>query len=147
MNLIRNLLGFVIIMSLLPITMLAFDYTADLPFEYSEISDELCLAQLREMLLISYDLQFSERALYFTYGNKDASLSLIGDKLILHPGTQIFLAQLDDLYFEERNGVIYVCYQRKNKNYERAILCARGFYLDAFSDCDVGDDLPDRSEE
>ncbi len=147
MNMIRNIAGLMIILSLLPIAMEAFRFSAAIPFEYDEVFDELSLYQLRESLLISYDLQFSDSALYFSLHNKDFSLSKVNDKLIMQPGTQIFLSKVDSLYFEERNGVIYVCYRKDEKEYERALVSARGFYLDRFSDCDVRDDEPDRSEE
>ena len=147
MNLIRNLVGFAIILSLLPVSMLAFRYTADLPFVYSEICDEVSLCQLREMMLIAYDSTFSWNALQFRYKNKECILSQVGDKLLLQPGTQIFLADLDELHFQEKNGVIYVCYRRGKQEYERVLASREGLYLDNFSDCDVRDDQPDRSEE
>ncbi len=146
MDLIRNLVGFIIILSLLPICLLSFRFTADIPFTYSEISDELSIAQLREMLLIDYDLEFAEYSLSFRYKNRDCTLSQVGDKLIMQPGTMIFLSGLDELHFERRNGVIYVCYRKENEEYERVIAGAKGFYLDDFSDNNVRDDGTDRSE-
>ena len=147
MNLIRNLAGLMIILSLLPIGMMAFRYTADIPFVYDEISDELALVQLREILLIAYDMNFQSHALSFRYKNRNFTLSKVNDKLILQPGTQIFLAEIDEMHFENRNGVIYVCYERQGKHNERVIASSAGFYLDDFSDCDVSDDLFDRIEE
>ncbi len=147
MNLIRNLAALMIILALLPIGMSAFRYVSDLPFRYHEISDEIALSQLREMMLIAYDKEFHDEILSFRYRNKDFTLSMINGRLILHPGTQIFLADLDEMHFEERNGVIYVCYQREGKKAERVICSAGGFHLDAFSDCDVRDPVPDRPEE
>ena len=108
---IRNLAGLFIILSLLPIGMSAFRYTADVPFEYDEISDELALSQLREIMLITYDLHFRSDVLSFRYQNRDFTLSLVNGKLLLQPGTQIFLADLEEMHFEERNGVIYVSYR------------------------------------
>ena len=147
MNLIRNIAGLLIILSLLPIAMMAFRFTSHIPFSYSEISDELALMQLRESMLISYDLHFSSDELSFMLHNKEFALSKVNDKLIMSPGTQIFLADIDDLYFETRNGVIYVCYRRNEKEYERVIASAEGFYLDDFSDCHVRDDVADCGEE
>ena len=147
MNLIRNMAGLLIILSLLPIAMTAFRFTADIPFSYTEVFDELSLMQLRQSMLISYDLDFSPNELSFVLHNKDFNLSQVNDKLILQPGTQIFLSDVDELHFERKNGVIYVSYEKDNKRYERVIAAAEGFYLDRFSDCDVRDDEPDRSEE
>ena len=147
MNLIRNMAGLLIILSLLPIAMTAFRFTADIPFSYTEVFDELSLMQLRQSLLISYDLSYTENELSFVLHNKDFTLSQVNDKLILQPGTQIYLSDIDALHFERKNGVIYVSYEKDNKRYERVIAAAEGFYLDDFSDCDVRDDEPDRSEE
>lgn len=147
MNLIRNVAGLLIILMLLPILLMAFRYTSGLPFSYAEVYDELAMMQLRESLLISYDLVFTENELSFILHNRDFHLSLVGDMLIMQPGTQIFLSDVDDLHFAKRNGVIYVCYRRNKTEYERALTCAEGFYLNRFSDCDVRDDEPDRSED
>ncbi len=146
MNLLRNVAGLFIILFLLPILLLAFRYTSKLPFSYSEVYDELSLMQLRESLLISYDLVFGENTLSFTLHNRQFSLSLVGDKLIMQPGTQIFLADIDELHFAKRNGVIYVCYRRDGKEFERTIAVAEGFYLDRFSDCNVCADGSDCGE-
>ena len=146
MSLIRNIAGLFIILTLLPILLMAFHYTSKLPFTYAEVYDELSLMQLRESLLISYDLVFGTDELSFILHNREFSLALVGDKLIMKPGTQIFLANVDELHFLERNGVIYVCYRRDEKDFERAIAGAAGFHLDRFSDCDVRDDEPDRGE-
>lgn len=146
MNLIRNLLGLLIIVSILPICMMGFRFVADIPFEYNEISDEMALSELRELLLISYDMEVSYSSLNFTYQNKNFSLSVVNNKLILQPGTQIFLNDIDDAHFETRGKTVYVIYERKNKTYERTICSSTGIYLDNFSDCDVYDDGTDSSE-
>ena len=146
MNLIRNLVGLMIIVSMLPLCSMAFSYTSRIPFEYNEVSDELALAELREILLIAYDMHVSYNSLDFIYQNKDFSLSMVNRKMLLQPGTQIYLNDIDELHFEERGTVIYVIYERNNKKYERVIGTAKGIYLDSFSDCDVYDDVPDSSE-
>ena len=147
MNLIRNLLALAVSTAMLPICMLAFRFTVDLPFDYDEICDELALSQLRETLLIAYDLQINDSSLDFICRNKDFSLSLVNGKMLLQPGTQIYLNDIDDLYFFSRNGCIYVAYERKGKTYERVLGSQKGIYIDEFSDCDVRDDSPDSSEE
>ena len=146
MNLIRNLVGLMIIVSMLPLCSMAFSYTSRIPFEYNEVSDELALAELREILLIAYDMRVSYSSLDFLYQNKDFSLSLVNRKMLLQPGTQIYLNDIDELHFEERGTVIYVIYERNNRKYERAIGANKGIYLDRFSDCDVHDDVSDSSE-
>ena len=137
MNLIRNILGLIITITLLPICIQAFIYTSNISFDYNEVNDELALFQLREQLLIAYDMKVNTDEMNFVYKNKDYKLSLVNEKLILQPGTQIYLNDVDDLFFENRNGCIYVCYTRKNKQYERIICKQEGIYIDDFSSCDV----------
>lgn len=147
MNLIRNLIGLIIITTMLPICALTFKYAGDINFDYNEINDEIALMQLRELMLISYDVYINNDSVDFIYKNKQFKLSNVNDKLILQPGTQIFLNDIDDLYFDERNSCIYVCYKRKNKNYERIIGSAEGIYIDDFSNCYVLDFDTDSSQE
>lgn len=147
MNLIRNLIGLIITITMLPICIEAFTFTSNIKFNYNEINDEIALAQLREQMLIAYDMYVTSDQINFIYKNKDFKLSLVNGKLILQPGTQIYLADIDDLRFETRNGCVYVIYERNNKTYERVICQEERLYIDDFSACDVLDDGTDCGEE
>ncbi len=147
MNLIRTLLGLIITCTMLPITVQAFRFTSNIKFEYNEINDEIALMQLREILLIAYDMDIYSDELNFRYKNKDFSLSLVNNKLLLQPGTQIFLNDVDNIVFKTKNDFIYIEYERNNETYERLIGKQEGFYINDFSNCDVSDDECDNSEE
>ena len=147
MNLIKTLLSLFIVCSFLPLSSLAFRYTSEIEFDYSEINDEIALYQLREILLISYDMYISSDQLSFIYQNKDFRLSLVNNKLLLQPGTQIFLDEVDNLYFDNIDNNIYIFYEKNNKTYQRILASAKGIYLDEFSDCFVSDDVDSDIEE
>ena len=147
MNLIRTLLGLIITCTMLPITVQAFRFTSNIKFEYNEINDEIALMQLREILLIAYDMNIYSDELNFRYKNKDFSLSLVNNKLLLQPGTQIFLNDVDNIVFKTKNDFIYVEYERNNETYERLIGKQEGLYIDDFFNCDVSDDVCDNCEE
>lgn len=147
MNLIRNLIGLIITITMLPICVDAFKFTSDISFTYDEINDELAMSQLREQMLIGYDMHINENEVSFIYKNKQFKLSLVNNKLILQPGTQIYLADVDNLRFDIRNGCVYVIYERNNKEYERIIAKQERIYIDDFSACDVLDDGNNCSEE
>lgn len=147
MNLIRNLIGLIITITMLPICITAFNYASNLEFDYNEINDEIALMQLRENLLITYDMDVDDKQLTFRYKNKIFTLGLVNNKLLLQPGTQIYLNDIDDLYFETKNDCIYVVYERNNNRYERVLCNKQGLYLDDFSDCDVLDNDDNSSEE
>ena len=147
MSLIRNLIGLIITITMLPICIEAFTFTSKIPFSYNEINDEIALSQLREQLLIAYDMSASENELNFIYKNKEFKLSLVNRKLLLQPGSQMYLNDVDNLFFDEKDGCIYVCYERQNKQYERIISKQEGLYIDDFSACDVLADERDCSQE
>ena len=131
----------------MPIYLLCIKYTCDINFNYDEINDEIALNQLREELLISYNLSFSRNELSFIYKDKNFTLSFVNNKLLLQPGTQIYLNDIDDLYFENKNNCIYAIYQRENNKYERIIADAKGFYIEYFIDCLTSDDIDNIVEE
>lgn len=147
MNLIRNLIGLIITITMLPVCIEAFMFGSRIPFDYDEINDEIALEQLREQLLISYDMNISSDQLNFVYKNKNFTLSLVNGKLLLQPGTQMYLNDVENLYFDSRDGCIYVCYEKGNKQFERVLCKQERFYIDDFSDCDVLVDEPDSFEE
>lgn len=137
MSLIRNLLALAISIIILPICLLAYTYVSDISFDYNRINDEISLCQLREILLIGYDINVNNDQIVFRYKNKENRLSLVNNKLILQPGTQIFLNDIDDIYFYKENGCVKIRYYRNNKYNERIICSEKRFYIDDFSDCDV----------
>ena len=147
MNQIRNIIALIIVLSILPLSSLAFNYVANIEFEYNEINDELALVQLREYLLISYDIRNNYNSLDFIYKNKDFRLNLVNNKLLMQPGTQIILNDIDEVYFENKGEYIYVIYYRKDKMYERIIASTKGIYLNEFSDCFIDDDVFNSDEE
>ena len=139
MNLIRNLIGLIIAAILLPLFLMAFRYVTEIGFDYDQVNDEIAISQLREQMLISYDLKFTRNMLTFRYKNDDFRLSEVNGMLLLQPGTQIYLNDVDSLHFEKRNRCIYVVYERNGKEYEQVIVSEKGIYIDAFSFCDVSD--------
>lgn len=147
MNLIRNLIGLIITITLLPICIQAFIYTSNIDFNYDEVNDELALYQLRQQLLIAYDMDVKNNIISFEYRNNVCSLSLVNRKLLLQPGTQIYLNDIDDLCFSIKNDCVFINYSRGNKKYERILCKQERFYIDDFSDCDVLTDEYNTSEE
>lgn len=142
----RNLIALYITVLLLPLTLLAYRYVGNISFDYYEVNDEIALTQLRENLLFIYDLNYDRYTLNFRYKGDNYSLLLINNKLILKPGTQIYLMDIDDLYFTDEGGFIYINYERGNKKYKRILCGTKGLYLDDFSDCPYEYDESDNSE-
>lgn len=147
MNLIRNLVGLIIAVLMLPICVESFSYVINYDCDYDKTNDEIALSQLREQLLFAYDIKVYSDEMDFIYQGKDYRLSNVNGKMILQPGTQIYINNIDNLLFNEKNGCIYVTYERDNKEYERILSKKQGLYIDDFSYCDVDNDEPDSDEE
>ena len=146
MNSLRNIIALYISVLLLPIVLLIFTYSSNLDIDYGLLTDEIAINELRELLLITYDLKINEHHLNFIYQDKDFSLSLVNNKLLLQPGTVIYLNDIDNLYFYIKDNSIYMKYLRKGKEYERSLLKKESFYLNDFYDCHdefIDDDLSD----
>ena len=143
MNLTRLILALLITLTILPLCSETFNLVSNINFDYNEVNDELALVDLRRIMLLAYDLDVRYDEINFIYQDKDYSLAMNNNNLVLSPGYQLFIADVDELYFEIRNNCVYVIYQRKNKNYEKVISSAAGFYLDEFFDChdDSDDDI------
>ncbi|MBW9212403.1 MULTISPECIES: competence type IV pilus minor pilin ComGF [Terrabacteria group] len=73
--------------------------------------DEISLAQLRRELLLAKDISIENNQLHYRIGKEEKVLSMVNKKLILQPGTQIFLENLEDISFEESQKKIYLFYR------------------------------------
>lgn len=131
----------------MPLSSLTLDYVSRIDYDYSEINDEIAMYQLRELLLIAYDIEIYDDEINFTYQDKTFRLSLINNRLILQPGTQIYLDEVDNLYFMQSDGLIYVNYEKDDRQYQKVLINADGIYLDKFSDCTLSDDVIDSTQE
>ncbi len=76
----------------------------------ADIQDELAISQIRHIINVSSDFSAEGSSLYFTYHGRFSSFSLINGKLILKPGTQIFLSELDDAFFRIEDEIIIVSF-------------------------------------
>lgn len=138
---LRTILALVITLSILPIAVSIISYATNLKFEYDKVNDEISLYQLRRILLIAYDVNNNGNSLDFIYHNDSYSLSLINNRLVLSPGYQMFLDNVDYLEFINTGNSISIKYEKNNKEYITPIIKAYGIYLDDFSDLD--DELSD----
>ena len=131
----RYLIALLITLSILPLTTSMLRLMASVNLDYNLVNNEIALMDLRRILLIAYDLQISDYQLDFIYHNDNYTLRYINDKLILSPGTQIFLNDIKEANFYSKNGYLYLRYvTNDNKEYERNIGTEKGFHLDELSD-------------
>jgi len=129
----RAVVAIYIVLLLLPLAYSAFAYIGNNKFNYNEVSNEIAMADLRRILMLSYDLENNGDYLSFIYKGDNYELYQTNNKLILKPGTQIILNDIDSIEFINKNGCIYLIYETKGKTYERNICKASGIHLADFS--------------
>lgn len=132
----RTIIALLITITILPIAVYVIGYASNLSFNYEIINDEISLFQLRRILLIAYDVNNNGDCLNFIYHNDNYSLSLVNNRLVLEPGYQMFLDNVDQIEFYEVNNAIYLKYVKGSDEYETPIIKQKGIYLDDFSDID-----------
>jgi len=137
MNLTRTLLSCVICFTLLPVTLNAYKLVNNLDFKYEQANDEICLMQLRETLLLAYEIEVNSQSINFIYQNKNYSLDLVNNSLVLSPGYQLYLYNVDELQFRIENECIYVLYERGKNKFKKIISTKKGIYFDEFSHCPI----------
>ncbi len=149
MSALRALLALCIVLSLFPLVSGVYGALGGISYDHERISEEIAMMQLRELLLIAYDLNVTKDALYFRYQKEEFRLSLVNRRMILQPGTQIWLNDLDALSFYEKEGNVYVSYRKKERTCETLLCPSYGFSLDDFPACvperpgpDPGDERP-----
>lgn len=97
---------------------------------------------LRRVMLIAYDIEVSDYEINFTYHNDDYVLRYVNNKLIMQPGTQIYLNDILDVNFSKEDNSIYVNYtDQDGKEYKRNIGKEKGIHIDEFLDNDDGDNV------
>ena len=139
---LRTVVALCIIMTVMPIAVTSVELLSKIEERFDLVNDELCLYRLRRMLLIAYDTYTDGSTMNFIYKDSERQLSLINGRLLMTPGYQMFLDDIDSLYFMENEGCIVLVYEKDKKEY-KAVLCeAEGIRIADFCDnSDVDDEL------
>ena len=87
-----------------------------------EIQDTIALAQLRHIMFVSDEYQVYDSVIYCQYHHEPAEIRQVNRNLLLQPGTQIFLTDVDYLSFFSEGQVIGIEYTRKDRQYRRILV-------------------------
>lgn len=135
---LRAILALLIVMLIIPLASQIVVNVSKLKFDHDDASNEIALLQLRRIMLISYDLENYGSYLEFLYHGKTYTLELLNNRLVLSPGYQMFLDDIDEIYFKEEGNTIFIEYERKGQTYLSPLTNKNGIYLDDFYDHDDG---------
>ena len=86
------------------------------------LQDQIALVQLRHYLAVAYDIELQPTMISFQRQHEEMRLSLVNQNLIIQPGTQIFLMDIESAMFYLENDSVILRYVRENQEYE-VFLC------------------------
>ena len=128
------LLNVLITICLLPLLFMSIKSLISLPLHFDKMQDEIAIRQIQKILSLSYEREYSNNQLKFRYQGEEFVFYIYEDKLILKPGTQIFLSDIDNFNFLLKDGLLYLSYERENKYYEYIVAKEKSIHLADFTD-------------
>lgn len=91
-----------------------------LRFSHMDIDtqNQLAILQLRRELSIASQVQIESGNLEYILNHEKMVLYFDKNRIVKSPGYEIFIEQIDEAYFQKKEGGIYLWFQKKNKIYE-----------------------------
>ena len=88
----------------------------------TSLQDQIALVQLRQYLAVAYDVELLPSSLTFQRQHEEMRLSVVNQNLIVQPGTQMFLMDIEAALFYLEGDSVMLRYVRDNQEYE-VFLC------------------------
>lgn len=88
----------------------------------TSLQDQIALVQLRQYLAVAYDVELLPSSLTFQRQHEEMRLSVVNQNLIIQPGTQMFLMDIEAALFYLEGDSVMLRYVRDNQEYE-VFLC------------------------
>ena len=84
----------------------------------TSLQDQIALIQLRRYLAVAYDIELLPSSLTFQRQQEEMRLSVVNQNLIVQPGTQIFLIDIETALFYLEGDSVMLRYVRNQQEYE-----------------------------
>lgn len=117
------LLSLCIATFLLPIVVLCLNLSLQFLKTDFQYQDAIAIAQLRRIFNVANDYHIEGNELYFTYHSEEFYLKLTNNNLVLKPGTQFILVNIQSAYFNDNDGCIRLFYEREKDEKEYILTC------------------------
>lgn len=117
------LISLLICTCLLPITLSCFVLLKNMVNFDSAKQDGIALAQMRKILSVSTEFSYTDEQLSFIYHDDFYSFKMRNKKLLLQPGTQIFLTDIKSANFFKSEGCLWIVYERDKISKTAVLTC------------------------
>ena len=84
----------------------------------TSLQDQIALVQLRQYLAVAYDVELLPSSLTFQRQHEEMRLSVVNQNLIIQPGTQMFLMDIEAALFYLEGDSVMLRYVRNHQEYE-----------------------------
>ncbi|MEA5026399.1 hypothetical protein SDC9_161062 [bioreactor metagenome] len=91
------------------------------PMHHMEMQDLNGLHQLSLILALASDIEVSIDEISYAYKEERYTVNLVNNRLIIQPGTNIIMLDIDQIEFFEEEEKIKMIYSRNDKTKERVI--------------------------
>lgn len=85
--------------------------------------DFMALYQIRLLLVQSTQFSLIDDNLHFSYGGETHYLTFHNHRLVKRDGYEIYMQNLDDLWFEEKEGCYFLNYEREQEHKKTLLTC------------------------
>lgn len=103
-------------------TVQVISITRNILKDSTPLQDQIALVQLRHYLAVAYDIELQPTMISFQRQHEEMRLSVVNQNLIVQPGTQIFLMDIETAIFYLEGDSVMLRYVRDNQEYE-VFLC------------------------
>ncbi len=90
-------------------------------FYEENLQDLIGLSQLSRYLILADEIKIENNCIYFKYLDKDMKVDVVNKNLIIQPGTQFVIVNVDYLNFYIENNLLYIEYKRNKNNFKMVI--------------------------
>ncbi|MCI6272963.1 MAG: hypothetical protein MR601_08465 [Erysipelotrichaceae bacterium] len=90
-------------------------------FYEESLQDLIGLSQLSRYLILADEIKIENNCIHFKYLDKDMKVDVVNKNLIIQPGTQFVIVNIDYLNFYIENNLLYIEYKRNKNNFKMVI--------------------------
>lgn len=112
-TLIETLIALIVFMVSLNLGLMAIRILKGLPDLSVQRQNRTGLLQLRQILSLGHDFIITEASVCMDFGTEETCFEQDGDRLIQHPGTQIYLIGLDELSFIKEGNILSITMRQR----------------------------------
>ena len=109
------LIALLILCAVLPVFLSQLQAIANLYVRPADLQDAIAITQLRHIFNIAQNITPSGSTLSFQFRGEERILRISGENLILTPGTQYVLTNIEEVSFASEENTVILCWKRNEE--------------------------------